>query len=175
MDDSIFAGRLSLTDADVPEPAPATAWDSPAASPVSDVRQAMGRMNPGDVTESRNPQFQPVPEPMLSPAAMRVREEARKLGIDYDAEVAKILTRMGGYGLHGELPNPLNKRAGPDPYKNVSPADRRMAEYAATEILRRKFEKSAQLPKLVQDLWSKEVMYQAMPTLRFEDYAVRKG
>lgn len=160
MDDSIFSGKFSLTD-DIPEQPASFARTS---SEYLDRFQAYGD-RPSGIDRTEQPE--PLPEPMLSPAARRVREEARRLGIDYDAEVAKIITRMGGYGLGGALPNPGNKRAGPDPYKNVKPEHRLQAEYAATEILRRKWESPTQLSKSVQDLWSKEVLFQAAPTLKF--------
>lgn len=80
-------------------------------------------------------QPQSLPEPGLSPAARRVRAEAARLGIDYDAEVAKVLNRLRSFGLTGIAPNPWNKKAGPDP---VGDDAMRQAERATAEILKRK-------------------------------------
>lgn len=79
-------------------------------------------------------QPQPLPEPGLSSAAQRVRAEAARLGIDYDAEVAKVLNRLRSFGLTVIAPNPWNKKAGPDP---VGDDAMRQAERATAEILKR--------------------------------------
>jgi len=78
----------------------------------------------------------PLPEPGLSPAAQRVRAEAARLGIDYDAEVAKVLHSMKAAGLR-VAPNPWSAKAGPDPLKNVSDEARYQAEKAAVETIKR--------------------------------------
>lgn len=131
MTDQIFAGKLSLTD-DIPEQ---PVFERASEQKLDHLSRTFARMDPGDVVEPDQPR--PLPEPILSPAAQRVRAEAARLRIDYDAEVAKILSRMKGGGMGGYLPGPYNSKAGPDPLKNVSAADRRLAETAAAEIIRR--------------------------------------
>lgn len=125
MTDSIFAGKLSLT-GDAPDQAPL-----PSPSPAEQARRAFEHI------KSTAAPYEPLPEPTLSGAAQRVREEARRLGIDYDAEVAKVLHRMRANGLQ-YLPGPYNKTSGPDPVADASDRERLAAEYAAAELLRRK-------------------------------------
>lgn len=143
--ESIFAGKLSLTD-DIPEPPAVTGEPrfsgrfTIATPPAQQTSRMLGHIKNAygqtvnQQLASRIIQFDPLPEPGLSSAAQRVRAEAARLGINYDAEVAKVLNRLRGFGLGGIAPNPWNKKAGPDP---VSDEAMRQAERATAEILKR--------------------------------------
>ena len=132
MTDPIFAGKLSLT-GDIPDEPPAS-----SASPLSGRFLVSGppvQLAPKSSWHG-TAQFKPLPEPGLSPAAQRVRSDAARLGIDYDAEVARTLNRMKNPGwVHA--PGPGDSRAGPDPLKNASPYDYRLAATAVQEQFKR--------------------------------------
>lgn len=146
MTDSIFAGKLSLTD-DIPEKHP---WDNPDADLAAEIREVMHsvagipraqaeaaaaeRLKRRRETWHGTPQFEALPEP-VNESAMRVRAEAQRLGIDYDGEVAKIL-----HGMKGDRPytrSPLDPKPGPDPLKNITPWDLARAEGVYAEQLSR--------------------------------------
>lgn len=123
----IFAGTLSLADP-AAEPA-ATAWDLAGPREIlHDVRQAKKAIEQ-DV-------YQPLPESMLNDAAQRVREDARKLGLDYDAEVMRTLNRMKNPRAT-QTPGPQNMKAGADPMKDVSYWDLLQAQTVVAEQFRR--------------------------------------
>lgn len=153
----IFAGKLSLTD-DIPDQPAASggrfqvALPSDQQTPKAGLQQVFTKgslfsqlpslkfQTPAERSQGTwnyikdtYGQPQPLPEPGLSPAAQRVRAEAARLGIDYDAEIAKIVGDLGGI-----LPNPVNRTPGPDPLANLSGEARRQVELAAAERLKRK-------------------------------------
>lgn len=80
-------------------------------------------------------QFRPLPEFPPDSSVARVRAEAARLGIDYDAEVARTLNRMQNPRWQN-APGPGDSRAGANPVSKATPYDRELAQVLVKDQLR---------------------------------------